>query len=112
MKIKHVLCGLTICAAIGLVAGCKKKETVTAPPPVDSTAMPGAAQPDSATGQQSAEDAAIFQRAMDRAKALVDQKDWAAATAQFTAFDTLKLTPEQKAAVDALKAKVPSTTKK
>ncbi len=100
MKMKCVFPLLAAAALVGFTAGCGKKQ----PPPPPPTA-------EDLKAQQEA-DLAIFQRALDRAKSLVDQKNWPDAIAQFKAFDDMKLSPEQKAQLDALKAQVPSTAKK
>ncbi len=100
MKIKYLFPLLAASALIGLAPGCGKKQPP--PPPMTEEEKKAAEQAD----------AAIFQRALERAKSLVDQQNWPDAIAQFKAFDDMKLSAEQKAQVDALKAKVPSTAKK
>jgi hypothetical protein len=103
MKMKHLMLGLALSAVIGLAAGCgKKKEAdvpVVAPPPDTKQATDATAQSEA--------DAMVAQRAIDRAKSLVEQKSYPDAIAQFKYIDTLKLTPAQRAVVDALRAQVP-----
>jgi hypothetical protein len=101
MKTKYVLCAVAAAAALTLATGCKKAADQVK---VDTSKM---------TEQQKQEitatDTAIFNRAMDRFKYLVDQKSWADAASQLKAFDGLNMTPEQKAQLDALKAQIPAS---
>jgi hypothetical protein len=82
-------------SALGFTAGCGKSASETTAP-LDPNAQPEA-------------QTAVFQRLFDRAKALVEAKDFRQAKATLDALKGQKLTAEQQKAVDALQAKIPKT---
>ena len=98
MKMNCLFLGLATSVVIGLSTGCAKKETPPSPPVVDTNQV---------DVMKSEASAMVYMRILDRAKSLVDQKDYVQARATLKQFDTMKLTPEQQQAVDALKARIP-----
>jgi hypothetical protein len=98
MKMNRLLLGLATSVVIGLSAGCGKKET----PPAAA-----AADTNQAELIKTEATAALFVRIMDRARSLIGTKDYAQARETLKQFDTMKLTPQQQQAVDALKAQIP-----
>ena len=85
---------ICVLAVIGLLVSCSKSgsQSVQTPDP--------ATQPEA--------QAAFFLRTYDRAKSLVEAKDYAKARQTLELFKQYKLTPEQQQAVDKLKAQVPA----
>jgi predicted component of type VI protein secretion system len=117
MKLRNLLLGITACAVLGTVAGCSKKpapEPVTNAPAADATPTPAptptpAAQPQAQPAQatQAQIDAIVFDRAYARAAGLTARKDYPNALQAIGVFKDYKLTPEQQAKVNALKAQIP-----
>jgi hypothetical protein len=115
MNLRNLLFGITACALMGAVAGCGKKsgtEPGTNAPasaePTPPAATPVGAQPVPGQPVSQAEiDAMIFTRAYDRAAGLVARKDYPNALQALEVFKEYKLTAEQQAKVNALKAQIP-----
>lgn len=91
MKTRILLVVSALCT--GFFGGCgKSNETAPAPDPVT--------QPEA--------QAALFQRTLDRAKSLVEIKDYDQARKTLELFKQYKLTPEQQQLVDKLQAQIPT----
>lgn len=80
-------------AAMMLTNGCGKSETET-PPPLDPQVEPE-------------QQAAIFNRMAERVRSLISIQDYEQARQALDLLAKQKLTPEQQAIVDKLKAQVP-----
>jgi len=91
---KKTLTLLLTLVLAGFIAGCGKP------------GGPGGAQtPDPATQPEA--QAALFQRTYDRAKSLIENKEFKAAQATLDLFKQYKLSPEQQKAVDQLQTQIP-----
>ncbi len=71
----------------------------------DSSKSSKAQAPDPATQPEA--QAMLFQRTAERAKGLIDSKDFKGAQAALDVFKQYKLTPEQQKTVDQLQAQIP-----
>jgi recombinational DNA repair protein (RecF pathway) len=90
---------LKLLAALGLaalLAGCGDSGSSTDVQTPDPTTQPEA-------------QAELFKRTIDRAKSLIENKEYAKAQEVIDLFKTYKLTPEQQALVDQIKAQIPKT---
>jgi hypothetical protein len=135
MKIKIILAGITICAGLAAVSGCKKEqpaadlqaaktnESVTPAPTQPIQASAPAAAPvtneaiaqvtNAVMAQATNESAAAVNTAdsqtqglIDRAKSLVADGKYQDAMTNLTQLANTKLTPDQQSLVDDLKSKI------
>lgn len=90
---KHVITMIATLALAGLLVSCGKPDSST------STSPDPATQPEA--------QAVLFQRTVDRAKSLIESKDFKGAQAAVDVFKQYKLTPEQQKTVDQLQSQIP-----
>jgi hypothetical protein len=90
---KKKLIWLLACVFLGMLTGCGKR-------------APEAQTPDPATQPEA--QAELFQRTFDRAKSLIEAKDFEQARKTLEVFKQYKLTPEQQQLVDKLQAQIPT----
>ncbi len=119
MKIKIVVSGIVMCAALAAVTACKKEEPALgsqAPKPGEGVAAEAAKAVDAAktAAKETVDQAAAqvksaqdqAQGVIDRAKGLVNDKKYQEALSSLGQLANLKLTPEQQKLVDDLKAQI------
>lgn len=126
MKIKLVISGVVVCAALAAVSGCKKEQPVAAdtqtPKPSEGMAAEAVKAADTAkstvkqaTDEAAAQASAAQQQAqgvIDKAKNLVNDQKYQEALSSLAQLANLKLTPEQQKLVDDLKAQIQSALAK
>ena len=119
MKIKTIIAGIVVCAAVAAVSGCKKEQAtsdVQVPKSNEGLASEAATAVDAAksaakevTNQAAAQAKAAEQQAqglIDRAKAFVSEQKYQDAISSLNQLASTKLTPEQQKLVDDLKAQI------
>jgi hypothetical protein len=125
MKIKSIVTGVTLCAALAAVNGCKKEEPAVPQAPkageggavskateaVDGAKTAVKQVADQATTQVKAVEQQA-QALIDRAKGLVTEQKYQEALGSLGQLSNLKLTPEQQKLVDDLKAQIQSALAK
>lgn len=103
MNMKIPSFGIAIFVATTIFAGCGKKSQSTS---TDNSQRSGTSAQAVST-EQSAMDAALFERGYNHAKSLVEQKQYKRAQEAISALAKNNLTPEQKKMLDNLKAQTP-----
>ncbi len=124
MKLKALMTGIALCAALAASTGCKKEEAIApqAPKSNEPTAPKTAEAVDAAksAAKQLADQAATQAKALeqqaqgliDRAKGLVGEQKYQDALNSLSQLANFKLTPEQQKMVDDLKAQIQSALAK
>jgi hypothetical protein len=114
MKPRILIQAFTICAAIGLLSACGRKNTQATNQPVENPqpaaqqpAQPPPATPVANPSSQAASDAEMIRRCLSFSTTLVNQKKYSEALATLNQLNSMTLTAEQQSQLNSLKAKIP-----